>query len=87
MILHIIQSSEGFRRGLALFAEDDTLALLGEAVTLLNHPTTLDCLGRSVYALATELEEFSIAPHSGIKAIDYSVLIDLCEQHSHCLSW
>lgn len=87
MLMHLIQSAEGYSRCSPVLKDGDSLVFLGDAVILLCKLPEHSTANLSVYAIGSELDEFGIAPKTRVSAIDYSALVTLCRQHKHCLSW
>lgn len=70
---------------LAVADPADSIVLMHDAVyAALEKPSAHTC-----YALQTDLEERGLLGRtdSAITIIDYSGLVELCDQHHHNLSW
>lgn len=84
MTLHIIASPQGGKRSEHSIAEGDTVLLINDGV-LLMADTAWRC-PTSTLALRDDVIARNL-PIEGALTVDYPEFVELCCQHSHCLSW
>ncbi|MBB3046555.1 sulfur relay protein TusB/DsrH [Litorivivens lipolytica] len=88
-ILHLVQqsptASSALRDCLAVAGPADSIVLMHDGVyAAMEKPSAHTC-----YALQSDLEERGLQGRTdpAVTLIDYSGLVELCDQHRHNLSW
>jgi tRNA 2-thiouridine synthesizing protein B len=87
MQLHILNSSASLSRCQSSISDTDSIILIEDAVVLSTSILQKVSASVAVYALNDDLARRGINPPDRIKALSFSEFVDLCADHTQCLSW
>ncbi|WP_295877595.1 sulfurtransferase complex subunit TusB [uncultured Zhongshania sp.] len=87
MRLHILNSPESLSRCQSLLVETDSLIFIEDAAVLACRQLSGVNADISLYALDDDLKRRGIIAASNVNAVTMEEFVDLCAEHSQCLSW
>ena len=90
-MLHIIKSVAALKEAIALYAEDDEVLLIEDAVYVVNPKHSLFHLlqGLSTYALQSDIEARGIQRYTSpsVSIINYQGFVELTVKQANSLTW
>ena len=87
MQLHSLNSSASLRRSQGSISDTDSIIVIEDAVVLSTSILQKISASIAVFALNDDLARRGINPPDRIKALSFSEFVDLCADHTQCLSW